>query len=132
MSDTLEEARDLLARVIETEAAMQPALDSSDPDVMYQVMRDRNVALAHMENEATRLLAALCFELAALRALVRAYAEAHDARTAHSAQMVRDERWFAERDELNNRVGDALTALRKDTKCLLIRLLSVRSCSSVP
>lgn len=114
--DALDEARGLLARVSETEAALQPALDSSDPDEMYPALLARNAALAHMENEATRLLAALCFELAALRALVRAYAEAHDARTAHSAQMVRDEHWFAERDELNNAVSDALTALRKAAK----------------
>lgn len=55
-------------------------------------------------------------ELASLRALVRAYAEAHEARIAHSTQVVRDEHWYAERDDLNNAVSDALTALRKAAK----------------
>jgi len=114
--DALDEARRLLARIAETEAAVQPALESCDPDALYPALRDRNAALGHLEYEAPRLLAALCDELASLRALVIDYANVHEARVAHSTQLVRDEHWYAERDDLNNVVSDALTALRKAAK----------------
>lgn len=52
-----------------------------------------------------------------LRAKVVAYGQAHDARTAHSKRADSGaELWFAERDELNNAVSDALAALREAAK----------------
>ena len=53
-------------------------------------------------------------ELAALRALVRRYVEAHAARVAHSAREPHDEYWYAEREALNNAVSDALEELRAE------------------
>ena len=53
-------------------------------------------------------------ELAALRALVRRYVEAHAARVAHSAREPHDEYWYAEREALNNAVSDALAELRAE------------------
>ncbi len=78
---------------------------------------EENAALIAAAPDLARTVIALEAERDALRALVVAYGQAHDARTAHSKRAGNGaEMWFAERDELNNAVSDALAALREAAK----------------
>lgn len=83
MADALDEARGVIARVRETEAAAAAVLCADDPDAVpvYQALRDRNAARMALENECERLLAALCDELA----LLREYHEASEVAAGHKA-----------------------------------------------
>ena len=76
-----------------------------------------NAALLAAAPDLAESLAAAEAERDALRAKIVAYGQAHDARTAHSKRADSGaELWFAERDELNNAVSDALAALREAAK----------------
>lgn len=85
-ADALDEARGLLARVSETEAAAAAVLCADDPDAVpvYQALRDRNAARKALENECERLLDALCDELALLREYHEATEEAEHANVLYA------------------------------------------------
>ena len=112
------EARELAAKA--TPGAWSTGDDCSvcaGRELVANAYREPDARLLAAAPDLAESLAAAEAERDALRAKIVAYGQAHDARTAHSKRADSGaELWFAERDELNNAVSDALAALREAAK----------------